>query len=444
MTSASVFSGVPQFDREHQLAHDLARTRSDQRRADQHPALAVADQLERAPVEVVDVAARGLGRIGAGDDDVDASRARGGFRQPDRRDFRIGERHARDRCVIGPRVHAPQSPRDHLTVVVGEVCEPTESRDVTGTEDAGPRFERRRVHLQPAALRLCEPGRAPSLHVGAAARGHQQPVGRDHGSGLQVDDDGRAWARWLRGLLFDVDTGVPDHQRDAVRLEVWPERGSGLRFLEAKERRSGFDHGHLGAEAREGLPQLDTDGAPAQDRQRGRQLPRNRRLAVGPELDGVQAGDGWDRRGAAVGDHYGAARDELLAANRRPCAGPSASLRLGRAWPRSPPSRRPAGCRRGPVPSTARVWRPWESRRSIPRVTRRGRRARSASLKVSLERSRVLEGMHPQYGHSPPTSSRSTTASVSPLSRRPTAIASPATPPPRHTTSNSWGTSLPP
>src|SRR5258705_846488 len=68
-------------------------------------------------------------------------------------------------------------------------------------------------------------------------------------------------------------------------------------------------------------------------------------------------------------------------------------------------------------------------------------RARSASLNVSPERSRVLEGMQPQYGHSPPTSSRSTTASVSPLSLRPAAIASPATPPPRHTTSNSWDNS---
>ncbi len=43
-------------------------------------------------------------------------------------------------------------------------------------------------------------------------------------------------------------------------------------------------------------------------------------------------------------------------------------------------------------------------------------RARSASLNVSPERSKVLEGMQPQYGHSPPTSSRSTTASVRPLS----------------------------
>ena len=71
-------------------------------------------------------------------------------------------------------------------------------------------------------------------------------------------------------------------------------------------------------------------------------------------------------------------------------------------------------------------------------------RARSASLNVSPERSKVFDGTHPQYGHSPPTSSRSTTASVSPLSRRPPAIASPATPPPRHTTSNSWDTSGPP
>ena len=69
-------------------------------------------------------------------------------------------------------------------------------------------------------------------------------------------------------------------------------------------------------------------------------------------------------------------------------------------------------------------------------------RARSASLSVSPERSSVLEGTQPQYGHSPPTSSRSTTASVSPLSCRPTAIASPATPPPRQTTSNSCGTTL--
>src|SRR6266404_9540938 len=97
---------------------------------------------------------------------------------------------------------------------------------------------------------------------------------------------------------------------------MWPQRSSRLWLLEAKERWSGFDHGDPGAEAREGLSELDADGAAAEDRQRRRQLSRNRRLAVGPELDGVETWDGWDRRGAAIGDHHGAAGDQLLASNR--------------------------------------------------------------------------------------------------------------------------------
>src|SRR4051812_28985850 len=44
-----------------------------------------------------------------------------------------------------------------------------------------------------------------------------------------------------------------------------------------------------GAETCESLPELDADGAPAKDRKRHRQLTRNRRLPVGPELDGLQA-----------------------------------------------------------------------------------------------------------------------------------------------------------
>jgi hypothetical protein len=116
-------------------------------------------------------------------------------------------------------------------------------------------------------------------------------------------------------LSFYGDTWVADHQRDAIRLEVRPERGSGLWFLEAKEGRPGFDHRHLGAKACEGLPELDANHARSEDRQRGRQLSRNRRLAVGPELDGLQARERWDYRGAAVGDHHRASRNELAASD---------------------------------------------------------------------------------------------------------------------------------
>ena len=255
---------------------------------------------------------------------------------------------------------------------------------------------------------------APRLCVGAAARGNQQTVGRYSSSGLQADDDGRALVRWSGGLLFDADTWIADHQRDAIRRQVWTERGSCLRFLEPEECRSRLDYRDLGAEAREGLAQLDADGAAAEDRQRRRQLPRNGRLAVGPELDRVQPGDRWNRRRAAVGDHHGAARDELVASN------------LDRAQVRQCPSPRKS---LAPVASSAAAGRLSSRLRAIHSTrletfgkstahsTREAarRRARSASLNVSPERSKVFEGTQPQYGHSPPTSSRSTTASVSPL-----------------------------
>ncbi len=69
-------------------------------------------------------------------------------------------------------------------------------------------------------------------------------------------------------------------------------------------------------------------------------------------------------------------------------------------------------------------------------------RARPASSSTSPERSRVFDGTQPQYGHSPPTSSRSTTATDRPLPSSLPTSASPATPPPRHRTSNSCGNLL--
>jgi hypothetical protein len=46
-------------------------------------------------------------------------------------------------------------------------------------------------------------------------------------------------------VLLDGDTWVADRQRDAVRFQVRPQCGAGLRFLEAEERWSSFDHRHL-------------------------------------------------------------------------------------------------------------------------------------------------------------------------------------------------------
>ena len=72
-----------------------------------------------------------------------------------------------------------------------------------------------------------------------------------------MKDGRRPGARYTRGSRFDGDTWIADHQRDAVSLEVCTQRGSGLCFLEVKERRSRFDHRDLGAEACERLRELD-------------------------------------------------------------------------------------------------------------------------------------------------------------------------------------------
>src|SRR5215470_8681896 len=144
------------LDREHELAKNLARSRRDERGADEHTTGAVSDQLQRARVKVVDVATNSLRRINAGNEDVDASSTGGSLRETDRRDFRIRKRHTRDRRVIRLRVHVAQSLRDDLAVVVREVREAAKTGDITRAEDTRLRFERRRIHLQPAAFRLRE------------------------------------------------------------------------------------------------------------------------------------------------------------------------------------------------------------------------------------------------------------------------------------------------
>src|SRR5688572_4325822 len=125
----------------------------------------------------------------------------------------------------------------------------------------------------------------------------------------------RTLARWSHHWLFDGDTWIPDRQHDAVSLEVRAQRRTRLRLLEAKERWSGLDDVHSAAKTGECLSELDADGAPAKHGEGHWQLSRNRRLPVGPEFHGVEAGNRRDRRGTAICDHDGATRDELLVSN---------------------------------------------------------------------------------------------------------------------------------
>src|SRR5918994_4281229 len=94
---------------------------------------------------------------GACNHHVEASRARGGLRQSDRGNLWIGVRHARHGRMIGRRVLASQPPCNHLTVVVSQMREPAEARDVTSSEHTGMRLERRGIYPQPAAVCLSKP-----------------------------------------------------------------------------------------------------------------------------------------------------------------------------------------------------------------------------------------------------------------------------------------------
>src|SRR5262245_17120638 len=74
------FQRSTELDRQHELAQNLSRTGSHQRRADQHAALTVGDQLDRATMKIMDVAARGFCRIGASGGDIDTSAPSSRFR----------------------------------------------------------------------------------------------------------------------------------------------------------------------------------------------------------------------------------------------------------------------------------------------------------------------------------------------------------------------------
>src|SRR5689334_3183577 len=102
--------------------------------------------------------------------------------------------------------------------------ETSESRYISCAEDAGLRLKRRRIDLQPAALRLRESGRAPRLDIWKAAGGDQQSIRAHRGAGLQMEDDGRAFTWRSHEWLFDGDTRISDHDHHALAFEVWAER----------------------------------------------------------------------------------------------------------------------------------------------------------------------------------------------------------------------------
>src|SRR5260370_30324440 len=107
----------------------------------------------------------------------------------------------------------------------------------------------------------------------------------DGGPRLEGDND-------ADGRVLDPSARIAHQQGHAVSQEMRTERDAGFGLLRTEEARSGFDDGHLRSEPRERLPELDADGAAAEDGERAGELTRQRRLAVGPEFHRVEPRDG--------------------------------------------------------------------------------------------------------------------------------------------------------
>ena len=190
-----------------------------------------------------------------------------------------------------------------------------------------------------------------------------------------------------------------------------------------------LDERHLAAEAANGLRHLDADRPAAEHEQPPRDGLHAGRLAVGP--DALELAQARDRRH----DRVGAGRDDDV------LGGVAHAVDLDDADPGEPAAaaqqvdaaaREPALLARVGVVRDHEV-APGERRLDVDLRARR--RLVRAPCTASPGRSSVFDGMHAQYEHSPPTSSRSTSATRRPPSASAPAQCSPGEPPPSTITS---------
>ncbi len=265
---------------------------------------------------------------------------------------------------------------------------PTVDRDAPG-----PLVEAQRTHAEPG-------------QVAAAPRGHQHPLAAQGRPVGQVHGCPGVPGRSTRSMVAPVCTSTPSRRSTSV-MSSEASGSSGPASRGPASTMVTRD-----PEAAHDLPDLEADGPAADDEQRGRHRLGGDRFPVGPVRhggehrrdDGPLAG-GQDQRAPcrarlAADLDRGRTGDPGLARGRggRPCP------RSDRRRPCRPRSRWPPCGRAGPPATSPGV--------TVDVPAMPGMRRPSASR--SAARTIILEGMHPQYGHSPPTSSASMPTTSSP------------------------------
>ena len=332
----------------------------------------------------------------------------------DGRHLGVAEHHPRDAAVVG-RDGAPEDVggRD-ARLVGGDVGEGRDAGDVPDRPD--PVGGAQVVVDGDGAVLDAHPGRleAEPVDPWAAARGHEQHGGAHGRPVLEAHLDAGAVAADRHGR-----PGRAVADGDAVVLQRAAEVRARERLVARQRARAGLGQGDLAAEAGEHLRELDADGPRAEHDHAGGHLAQGRRLTVRPERDVGQAVDRREggRRPGGDDDPLGPQR----AVAHPHVAAAAASSRPG---PRTTSI---------PCASSFRVFfvssRPefmysryarTSSQRGAGVDPRPGTCA--ASARTSTGRRRVFEGMQAQNGHSPPTSSCSTTATAIPPAARAWAV----------------------
>ena len=274
------------------------------------------------------------------------------------------------------------------------------------------------------------------LGVRTATDGHEQLVGHDLAPVGEHADDGAVF-----GLAAGRGKADARLDRDPIAFEAMPHVVAGKRLFVREEPVRQFDDGDfLRAEAPPGLTRA---------RRRSRLRPAR---AGGGARPSPQSRRGCPRFGCRVArGSAGSTRSCPVATTtaRRACrrrtpddewtSTSTTRSPANRPWPRTsstPTSFSHCACESSIHSPVIQSRRASAAAASMGPVTAsRAPGTRDAAARMSPGRMSVLLGMQPQYEHSPPTSSTSTSATCSPPDAARPATFSPAGPPPMTTTS---------
>ena len=274
-------------DRQHTLMDRGRRIRAGHRRPDELARLPVERQGDVADLRLEGVAARRRREVGDVLDRVDPLRLRLLEGQPDRGGLGIGVGRPGERPIVGVDLEAHRHPDRELALVVGlvgvELRAGRVADDPQPVRDTQPPVARERPALAGVDPVVLE---AEVVEGERPADRQQDRVTLCRRSVVEVDDVGAVGA----GTRPRAGRAHAEPQVHPISAEELSNHLGVPGVLGRHQAVAGLDDGRRHLEAGEDLGQLAARRPAAQHEQAGRQLAGERRLAVRPDPDAIEAG----------------------------------------------------------------------------------------------------------------------------------------------------------